>query len=325
VSPLLLLIGLSLTGAFAFGGLYVAEQVMGPGRMARRRVYAPIHTAPRGASILRENRSRLPFVERLPISATAQERTAFELTRAGMRMRPTEFLGLRLASSLGAACLAALAGVSLGQVTGIVLVLALGGMLGGWVLPRMYVSRRSTRRRHQIEDQLPEALTAIAKSLRAGSGLLQALAYAAHETPEPFGPELQASLRDLQLGAEPEEVFTDLARRVGSKDLDIVVTAILIQRSVGGNLAEILTNVSHTIRERVKLFGEVRVMTSKQKLMGNIIACIPVAVAVAVILMNPAMGDLLINTTIGRVVLVVAAGFELLGIFLMRRLAVIEV
>lgn len=172
---------------------------------------------------------------------------------------------------------------------------------------------------------MPDALTSIAKSLRAGSGLMQALAYASKEIPAPLGPELASLVRDIQLGVEPEEAFADLSRRVVSKDIDIVVTAIIIQRTAGGNMAEILSNVSHTIRERVKLYGDIKVLVSKQQLMGNIVACVPVGVALLTIFMNPQMGDILIGTTLGRIALGVACVFELIGIVVIRKMAQIEV
>jgi len=322
---LLLLIALSLTGAFALGGLYVAEQVTAPSRLARQRVQRRTVTGTAGESALRKTRGRIPGVPLLPLSATARERIALSLMRAGMRMHVNEFLAIKMAFGVGAAVVAAIVASFWDLSSVVIVVVAAAGMVIGWTLPNFHVSRRSRKRRLAIEHQLPEALTAISKSLRAGSGFLQALAFAASETVEPLGGELQAAIRDLQLGAESEDVFTDLARRVGSKDMDIVVTAILIQRSVGGNLAEILTNVTRTIRERVKLQGEIRIMTSRQKLMGNIIAFVPVLVVVLMLLLNPELGDLLINTTAGRLALTAGIGLELLGLFLIRRLAVIEV
>jgi len=198
-------------------------------------------------------------------------------------------------------------------------------MLAGWFLPHSYVAHRRKRRLEAIERQLPDALTAVAKALRAGSGLLQGLGYAAQETSDPLGTELRTTLRDLELGADAEEVFADLCRRTGSPDLDIAVTALIIQRTVGGNLSEILTNVTKTIRERAKLRGEVRVMTSRQRLTGNIVAVLPVLVAGAFLGLNPDMGRLLFEEPAGRIALAIGIAFELLGLWLIRRLAVVEV
>lgn len=156
---------------------------------------------------------------------------------------------------------------------------------------------------------------------RAPSGL----AYAANETPPPLGPELQSALRDLQLGAEAEDVFGALSERIGRPDLDIAVTAIVIQRTVGGNLAEILTKVTETIRERAKLYGEVRVLTAQQRLTGNLVALIPLLVALGFFAFKPELGKLLIETTAGQIALAIGIAFELVDLWLIRRLAVIEV
>ena len=107
--------------------------------------------------------------------------------------------------------------------------------------------------------------------------------------------------------------------------LDIVVTAILVQRTVGGNLSEILTNVSETIRGRFELRQEIKTLTTRQNLTASFTAALPIIVAVLFIAINPDLGDLLINTTAGRVALSIGAGFELLGVLLVRRFARVEV
>jgi len=250
---------------------------------------------------------------------------ALELERAGQPLRVSEYLALRV----GCAFVGGLIGFAIATRMGAPAWATVPGMLvfllAGWFMPRRFVSHRRRRRPEAIEQQLPDALTAIAKALRAGSGLLQGLGYAAQETGDPLGPELRVTLRDLELGADAEEVFADLCRRTGSPDLDIAVTAIVIQRTVGGNLSEILTNVTRTIRERAKLRGEVRVMTSRQKLTGNIVALLPILVAGAFLGLNPDMGRLLFEEPAGRIALAIGIGFELLGLWLIRRLAVVEV
>ncbi|MCK9517702.1 MAG: type II secretion system F family protein [Dehalococcoidia bacterium] len=327
MDPLLALIGVTLTATIALGSLYAFEQVTGERAVVRRRI-----TGQRdglrltSASVLRANRSsRLPLVDRLPLSPQARERMQTELERAGKPLKVSEFLALRLVLALAGALVTYL---TLGPrgVHPALLVLAASTMLMlGWMLPRIWLSRQRQQRQRRIEEQLPDALTAIAKSLRAGTGLLQALAYAANETEAPLGPELQATLRDLQLGAEPADVFGELAERINLPDLDIAVTAILIQRQVGGNLSEILMNVTNTIRERAKLQAEVRVLTARQRLTANLIALLPILVAAAFIGLNPDMGMLLIDTTAGRIALAVGLAFEVFGILLIRRLSVIEV
>ena len=324
---MLLLIGVCIAGSVALAASYSYERVMVP----RRTISARLAPAPTNAGLaLRSglrttSRSRLPFVDKLPISPEARERMRIELQRGGDPLSVNEYQGLQTGLALG---LGFVGVVLMSAVDGLPvwfgLALTVGLMLLGWRLPKTFLNRAKSRRQNQIADQLPGALTAMAKSLRAGTGLLQALAYAASETPAPLGAELQQTMRDLQLGADPGLTFTALSERVGNPDLDIAVTAILIQRNVGGNLSEILVNVTKTIRERVKIQTEIRVLTARHRLQGNLVAGLPVVVAVAFILMNPETGSLLYETTAGRVSLSAAFAFELFGLWLIRRLGKIE-
>jgi tight adherence protein B len=324
---MLLLIGVCIAGSVALAASYSYERVMVP----RRTISARLAPAPTNAGVaLRSglrttSRSRLPFVDKLPISPEARERMRIELQRAGDPLSVNEYQGLQTALALGLGFVGA---VIMSLVDGMPVLLGLGLTVGlmlvGWRLPRTYVTRAKSRRQDEIADQLPATLTAITKSLRAGTGLLQALAYAANETPGPLGAELGHALRDLQLGADPAVTFIALSERVGNADLDIAVTAILIQRNVGGNLSEILNNVTKTIRERAKIQAEIRLLTSRQRLQANIVAALPVVVALSFILINPELGTLLYETPVGRIALAVGVGFELLGLWLIRRLSVIE-
>jgi tight adherence protein B len=132
-------------------------------------------------------------------------------------------------------------------------------------------------------------------------------------------------VRELQLGAELEVILEEMNARVGSADLEIVSTAIVIQRRVGGNLSEVLTNVANTIRERKAIRSELRAMTSKQRLQGNLSAIIPVFVAAFFLALNPDTAKLLFQTTVGNIALTIGVFFELLGLWMVRRFSVIEV
>lgn len=323
---LLVMGGLALAGAIASAVVFVYERAAAPGAAAKARIGVAAASDSTAASPLRRRKGKSAgILGRVPVSGSARERMAIELERAGKPIRVNEFLAIRLGCAAAMAFVAVLTARAVSGAAAAVLLAGVGGLGLGWFAPRYMLGRMTSRRLQRIEEQLPDALTAIAKSLRAGTGLLQALAYSAAETPAPLGPELQGTIRDLQLGADPETVFHRLAERVGSADLDIAVTAIVIQRTVGGNLSEILTNVTNTVRERAKLHAEVRVLTSRQRLTGNLVALLPALVALAFLSMNPHMGSLLINTEAGRIALAVGLGFELLGLWLIRRLAVIDV
>ena len=247
---LLLLIALTVGASVATASVYAFDRVTAPARSIRERVTPRPRQSSAATPLLRRTRGGgLPaqIARLVPLSTSAREAIRVDLMRAGQPFRFEEFVVLRLVlAALGVAASIVVSGRLVGLPELATAVIAAAAGFGGWMLPAMLVTRIRQRRLERIERALPEALTVIAKALRAGSGLMQALGFAAEEVADPLGAELRATLRDLQLGADPEETFEALANRVGSQDLDIAVTAILIQRSVGGNLSEILTNVSET-------------------------------------------------------------------------------
>jgi tight adherence protein B len=250
---------------------------------------------------------------------------AFTLERAGLALTVTEYVSIRTAIGLVAGLAAALLANRMDLGTPYAVgIAAIGFVLGYW-LPARYVAGRTAKRLRRVEDQLVEALVSMAKSLKAGVGLTQAMEYAGRDIGEPLGPEILRVVRDLQLGADPEVAFEELTRRIGSRDLEIASTAIIIQRRVGGNLSEILTNVANTIRERSSIRNELHSLTAKQRLQGNLSAALPPIVALIFFALNPDVADVLVTTTAGRISLGVGIFFELLGLWLVRRFGQIDV
>jgi len=326
MSPLLLLTGLAFSGATTLSILYAHQWLTAPQRVARRRIAPRTNAGLASLSpLLGGRRSPIPLADRLPLSAEARARMESELEIAGVRLRVSEYVALRTFVAFVSAGGGAAAIASAGAPSWLLIASVVALTFVGWQLPRFWVARQHNIRLDAIERQLPTALTTLSKSLRAGTGLLQAIDFASSQVGAPLGPEFATTLRQIRLGADPEEAFTALSRRVGSPDLDIAVTAIVIQRNVGGNLSEILTNVSSTITEREKISREVKVLTSRQKLTGNLVALIPVLVALAFIAINPDIGHLLLRTTPGQISLAIGLAFEIVGIFLIRKLARIEV
>ncbi|HEU0072747.1 MAG TPA: type II secretion system F family protein [Dehalococcoidia bacterium] len=254
------------------------------------------------------------------------EGTELKLIRAGWNVTVVEYRFFRLVSAVLVALVMVVVTGLLEVESGVIrFLLVLVVALAGSFLPVLYLGMRRGSRLRQIEDQLPIALTSMSKALGAGTGLLQAMDYAAEQTPKPLGPELARAISDLRMGGDAEIVFEELNRRIGSPDLAIVTTAIVIQRRVGGNLSEILTGAANTIRERHEIHREVRILTARQRVMGNIVALIPVAVAILFYLINPDIGKLLFTETTGQIALAFAIVMELIGIWAIGRLSVIEV
>lgn len=328
----LLVLPIALTVAGSVGLLTFLAYLRLAGRsrvVASRSSGGQPDTAMGTDSPLLQSRRSMPLANLLPLSQVSEERTGRELARAGWRLRVNEYLTVRLASGLGGGVAGIILLIRMQPDSGLIkfglILLALLLFLVGWMIPRFLLSRARKKRLERIDQQLPDALLAMAKSLQVGTGFLQALSNAANEVPAPLGAELQRTVRDLQLGADAEEVFTALGERIGSPDVDILVTAIVIQRTTGGNLSEILLNVCNTVRERAELREEVMTLTATERLTGNIMAALPVLVAVGFMVMQPDMGRLLYETTIGRIAVVVAIILEIIGIIIIRKLANIKI
>jgi tight adherence protein B len=197
--------------------------------------------------------------------------------------------------------------------------------LAGYVAPALYVSIRKRMRLRAIEGQLVESLTHIANAIRSGFAVLQAIDSAAHRLQPPIAEELARLVADVNLGRTLEDALADLGERVGSYDLDMVITAILIQRSTGGNLSEILDTVAETMRERDRVRGEIRTLTAQQRFAGWVLSLWPVVVAIIFFLLNPDLMSNLWTTPAGVGLLVGAAVLQVLGFLTIRRIVAIDI
>jgi len=193
------------------------------------------------------------------------------------------------------------------------------------MLPAFIVQALRARRLHKLNDQLEQMVSMVSNSLKAGFGLLQSLDQAAQQLPPPLSSELLRVIHETNVGATLEDALAPLSERVESYDLDMIVTAILIQRTVGGNLAEILDNVGYTIRERVRIQGEVNTLTAQKKLSGIIVGLLPVAVVLLFFAASPDYMSVLFTHTAGRILLVTAVLLDLVGLLMIRRILALEV
>jgi tight adherence protein B len=170
---------------------------------------------------------------------------------------------------------------ALSNVPGIII-----GAIIGFVLPIFYMRRQQGRRLVKFDNQLADMLSLMVNGLRAGYSTMQALEAVSRELPAPISDEFRRVVQEMQIGIPMDTSLENLTRRIPSKDLDLVVTAMSVQREVGGNLAEILDTISHTIRERVRVKGEIRVLTSQVMMSGRVLALMPVAVVVLMYFIN---------------------------------------
>jgi tight adherence protein B len=193
------------------------------------------------------------------------------------------------------------------------------------MLPAFIVQALRARHVHKLNEQLEQMVSMVSNSLKAGFGLLQSLDQSAQQLSPPLSSELLRVIHETNVGATIEDALTALGERVESYDLDMIVTAILIQRTAGGNLAEILDNVGYTIRERVRIQGEVNTLTAQKKLSGVIIGLLPVALALLFFAASPDYMSVLFTHTAGRILLVTAVVLDMVGLLMIRRIVTIEV
>lgn len=268
---------------------------------------------------LRESRS-VAGVLRSIVSGAWLARIEADLDRADSNLQVIDFITIRIfLTGLGFAAGFLLLGWPIGFLVGAVAAAV------GFQAPQLWLNQRKTSRLKRLEAQLPETLNLIANSLKAGFGLLQALSQAASQAEEPLSSELKVAIHEMNVGSSVEEALLGLSERGGSYDLDLVVTAILIQRSVGGNLSEILETVAGTMRERVRIRGEINTLTAQQRMTGIVIGLLPVGVGIMFMVVSPDYITLLFTEGTGRLLLGVGVILEVVGVFIIRRILAIEV
>lgn len=239
------------------------------------------------------------------------------LMRAGLPLRSGEFVVLCLGAALPGALLMLLLGASLPLA-------AVGAALAG-SLPWLLLRIRTQRRMKLFNRQLGDSLTLTANSLRTGYSFLQAMELVAREMQAPIADEFARTVKEMSLGATMETALENMAKRLDSDDLDLVLTAVLIQRQVGGNLSEVLDNIARTIRERVRIRGEIRTLTAQGRISGLIVSLLPLVMGGVIYLMNPEYIRPLFAQPAGRLMLGGAVVSQLIGIILIRRIVDIEI
>jgi tight adherence protein B len=188
------------------------------------------------------------------------------------------------------------------------------------ISPFFYARWKRRRRILQLETQLPEAIDLIARAVRAGHPLSADLSMAAEEGPEPLASEFRITFEEQKFGLPFDEALLGLGDRVDVVDVRILITAILVQREVGGNLSEILETIAETMRARFNLKRQVRVYTAQGRMSGYTLAALPILVGLAITMINPAYMQTLFNESLGRAMLVVAGVMQLIGFLWIRRI-----
>ncbi|MGN6609585.1 MAG: type II secretion system F family protein [Jatrophihabitans sp.] len=263
-------------------------------------------------------RVALAFLDRQVRARGAREKIAATLDAAGLTMRPEEFVLLRLGITLvlGATVMVLFGSLLLGLLLGVAI---------AWIATRLFVSIRTTKRQVAFGEQLPDVLQLVAGALRSGFSLSQSLDTVVREGEKPAADEFARALAEARFGADVEDALDRVADRMKCTDLSWVVMAIRIQRSVGGNLAEILMTTVGTMRERASLRRTVRALSAEGRLSGRILIGLPIFVVGFVQMTNPGYIRPLFHTSTGTVLLVVAVVLELLGSVWIKKVSKVDI
>jgi len=255
---------------------------------------------------------------------------AREIARADLRLKPSEYLVIWAGCILGVPLVMVLLSVALPTLRN-PLFLLIGAVIG-FFLPRLWLGRRKSGRLKSFNKQLPDTITLIANALRAGSSFLQAIELVVRESRPPISTEFGRVIREVNLGLSFDVALENMVRRVRSDDLELMATAISIQYTVGGNLAEILDSIAFTIRERVRIKGEINTLTAQQRLSGYVVGFLPIALAGFLFIAAPnfmsPMFDArasLMGLPAGVVILFIGGFAMFLGFMFIRRIVDIEV
>ncbi len=228
----------------------------------------------------------------------------------------------RMLFNLVAVAVVALVGLIIFQFNPVVAVATAGAVLA---LPLMWLSMRRARRMRRITNQLPDVFDMMSQALRAGHALGGAIQLIYEQMPPPIATEFAQVYHEQNLGIRIEDALQSMADRVDSLDVRFFVTAVMIQRQTGGDLAEVLENISGVIRERIELAGLVRGLTAEGRLSGWVLFALPILVFLAVTQLNPDYATPLFEETLGKILLALAAGMQLIGLAMIRWIVNIKV
>ncbi|MGM0501119.1 MAG: type II secretion system F family protein [Bacillota bacterium] len=240
-----------------------------------------------------------------------------ELNKSSLPFKASEFIILILLMQLLLALIAFLLTNNIAVTVMIIVV--------GLIIPYFYLKYSQQQRLEKFNDQINDSLTIISNSLKAGYSFFQALEMVTREMNPPISEEFTRVLKKMNLGASPQEALRDLTARIDSEDLDLVVTAVLIQRQVGGNLSEILDSISDTIRERIRIQGEIKTLTAQGRISGVVVSLLPIGLGGLLFVLNPDYMLPLFSTNLGKTLLGMGVLSQLVGIFLIKKIIAIEV
>jgi len=317
---LMFFVGVAMVMGLYFGAIRV------PGMVAQRKLDArlqelssPADEPKEGESLLVkvQHEGPMPAVDRFFAGTTRGSALGQWIEQSGMRASVS---GVLMISLVCAGLMALVAGIITRASWG----LPIGAALG-FALPFLFLKIKRTRRMRTFEEQFPEALDLIARALKAGHAFATGLKMAADELPEPVGPEFRKTFDEQNFGLPMKDALDNLARRIPILDVRFFVTAVLIQRETGGNLAEILENLGFVVRERFKILRQVRVYTAHGRFTGYVLLALPAVLGIALSFINPEHMNLLFRERMGQMLLGLALVMQTIGFLWIKQVIKIEV
>lgn len=297
-----------------FGALLLIGMELARPRVRRRRLASELGVQPRETTLTRVaavGTQATALAERALTNCDREGRLGAALERAGIDLRPAEFAAIAGAAVLGALLFGLVIGGALAAIV-------IGALTAAGF--RLAVTIRGQRRRNRFEEQLGDSLTMLSGSLRVGHSLPQSLDALVRESQSPTREEFQRVLFETQLGHALPQAMRNLAERVGSEDFEWVAEAVEIQRDVGGDLAELLDNVTNTIRDRRRVHAQITTLTAEGRLSAIILFCLPLVMFCYMAFFNRVYFSGLTSSTAGVVMLVGAGALMLAGGLWLRRI-----
>ncbi len=289
-------------------------------RIARRlqAMSAGAHDGQQDTSILKKRLlSEAPGLQRMLQRVARVHSLDRLLLQSGVRINVAQFCLLSLACSVAALLMLTLLGVPL------MLAVVPGAMAA--VIPLLMVLARKRKRLARIEAQLPDALDLMSRALRAGHAFPSAVSMVGDEMADPVAGEFRIVFDEVNYGIPMPDALKNLSTRVPSTDVSYFVVAVLIQRETGGNLTELLGNIAAIVRERLKLFGQIRTFSAEGRLSAWILCLLPVGLVLVLQVINPHYMEVLWTDPFGRQMMMIMALFMVLGVFWMRKIIRIRV
>lgn len=321
-AALIALVVFAVVAVVAFGAFSFVDQRNARARLIKERLAnerkAPELAAEEELALLRDEQlSEIPVLDTLLRRSARVSDLQKMLSQAGMEQRAGNFLGLSAIAGVGT-CIVAYFFSNRVEV-------AWFGLLIGFILPYFYVSIRRKKRFDKFEELFPEAIDTLARAVRAGHAFTTALEMITSEIAEPIAGEFRQLYEEQKFGMPVRDALMNLTERVPLVDVKFFVTAVMLQRETGGNLAEILDNLSYVIRERFKIQRQVRVYTAQGRLTMALLMGMPPIIVVAMLLLNPGFIRPLFADPIGHTLLVAGITLQTVGYFVIRKIIRIQV